>query len=774
MRLKTSCFNKALFVKNIVRLWPVWAFYLLILLYNMPVGLWSTMSSPFFGSAGIAVNTLTSQIYHKIFVVGTNMTAFFGILAAMGVFYYLYIGRSTCFFHALPIKRDGLFITNYLSGLCFLIVPNIVVFILTVTVEGIAGYLTMAPLLSWLGAVSAMSLFFYSFGVICAMFTGHIVALPVFYAILNVVAVGVEFLVKAVLSTFVFGITRSSSISRNISLGFLSPWYQLNVLTTVQDNKIVCWNLLIGYALAGAVFAVLGLLLYRNRRVESAGDIVAFKTVKPIFKYGAAFCLALLLSYLLYNVSGRANMNDSFWRVLIFMLLAGFVGYFASDMLLKKTFHVFKSGLRGWLIFSAALLLLSFSVKLDVFGYQNAIPNEQDVEQAFIDSYINLPTNGKIPNYFFGLRTQDGGKISEIVGLQKNIIADKAELERYISSAVPYESRDTQSEVPCMIYYIMKDGRTMLRSYVLPVTKELLQDPGSPAAGYYAIQNAPDNILARSFPENLTKINFNNGQINTGINGRIIYSGDSKPMAQALPYMPLMLSQDQSYQLYQALVKDIKDGHIGHTYPLTDETYGRNVYTYSVTLHFSGKFPDWRIQNDQNNYGDTTSFQLEAASANTLAALEDMGFLDRSQLITQGDERQAGQLLKSSFKNIPVNYAAYYIKYMEALKKGTKDAIQYTHFENGDKSAYTDSKDKLLDYGIRNIERVNDKLYAFTISATSSASRDGKPVTAYNFVGIIDGKLRVLCNTAQIPPALRDNLDPLKYKNTDPSVLWPG
>ena len=41
MKSKTSCFNTGLFMNNCIRFWPVWALYLGILFFLVPVGIYS-------------------------------------------------------------------------------------------------------------------------------------------------------------------------------------------------------------------------------------------------------------------------------------------------------------------------------------------------------------------------------------------------------------------------------------------------------------------------------------------------------------------------------------------------------------------------------------------------------------------------------------------------------------------------------------------------------------------------------------------------------------
>ena len=89
------------------------------------------------------------------------------------------------------------------------------------------------------------------------------------------------------------------------------------------------------YALIGAALAAVALVLYRRRHLEGAGDVVTVRWVRPIFKYGMAFCFALALGLFLYLFFGY-NLPQGAWTLLCLMVLCGAVGYFAAEMLLKK------------------------------------------------------------------------------------------------------------------------------------------------------------------------------------------------------------------------------------------------------------------------------------------------------------------------------------------------------------------------------------------------------------------------------------------------------
>ena len=53
-----------------------------------------------------------------------HLALLFALLCAMAVFGYLYSHRSACWTHALPMRREALFTTQYLAGLSFLLLPQ--------------------------------------------------------------------------------------------------------------------------------------------------------------------------------------------------------------------------------------------------------------------------------------------------------------------------------------------------------------------------------------------------------------------------------------------------------------------------------------------------------------------------------------------------------------------------------------------------------------------------------------------------------------------------
>ena len=151
---------------------------------------------------------------------GLVMGAVFGIFFAMAMFAYLTNPRATQGFHSMPVRRETLYATNYLTGLVCMVSALVLAFALAGITAACFGALNLTALGTALLAAVLSVLFFYSFGVFCMMFTGQILAAPVFYGILNVLAVGMEWLVRTFAGNFLYGY---SGYSAPETFAFLSP-----------------------------------------------------------------------------------------------------------------------------------------------------------------------------------------------------------------------------------------------------------------------------------------------------------------------------------------------------------------------------------------------------------------------------------------------------------------------------------------------------------------------------------------------------------------------
>ena len=121
MQSKTSFFNQTLFRKNLTRFWPLWvvptfvgALFPMAMLTHLlrygPEGL--------FGRGADSYALEFTGIYYDVAAYAVPIISLcYAVLVALAVWSYLFNNRSTGLMHTLPIRREGLFLTNFLSGM---------------------------------------------------------------------------------------------------------------------------------------------------------------------------------------------------------------------------------------------------------------------------------------------------------------------------------------------------------------------------------------------------------------------------------------------------------------------------------------------------------------------------------------------------------------------------------------------------------------------------------------------------------------------------------
>lgn len=435
MRSKTSCFNGTLFRKNLSRYWPLWGlasfggamFPLAMLLELLHNGFrfWSPLE--------------TRQAYYTVLSYGVPVISIvYAILCAMAVWSYLYNARSVGMMHTLPIRREGLFVTNVLSGLTMMAIPYAVTGVLTVLVTMLfGGFEPVGVLVTVLGVIGE-SLFFFGLATFCAFIVGNVFMLPALYGLLNFIAVLTDFMVNLLAQGFCFGLNSSYSgtvewlspvvylvqkISPNST--YETQWvtdrlggqrYETSVLTSVTlENG---W-LIAAYAAAGAALLGLAWLLYRRRRSESAGDVVAVGWMKPVFRYGCAAYSAILGGRLLYALLWDSFQSGRYFTVLpmiLCMIAGGAIGYYAASMLLAKTPRVFKTTWKGMLAVALGCVALCGAMKCDLFGVVRRVPAPDSVK------LVNVYAAGS--NYYL-TPGKDDALIEKVRTLHQTIIDDK-------------------------------------------------------------------------------------------------------------------------------------------------------------------------------------------------------------------------------------------------------------------------------------------------------------------------------------------------------------
>ncbi|MDY4965886.1 MAG: hypothetical protein SO100_05970 [Dysosmobacter sp.] len=503
MQSKTSFFNRTLFRKNLSRYWPLWGFASFVGFLAPAAALVRMAQS---GSMSVEPLVVREGYYYLLGNAVPIASLVYAILCAMAVWSYLYNPRSVGMMHSLPIRREGLFLANLLSGLAMMAIPYLVAGGLGTLLFACCGGFDAWGTLVTILAVIGQSVTFFGLATFCAFLTGNIFALPVLYFLFHFLPPLGDWLCNLFARGFLFGFTADYSGT----VDFLCPMVYLtqrlyvnSEYETVRDSALEYQNrltsvtlenawLIAAYAAAGLVFLALAYLLYRRRESERAGDVVAVRVFRPVFRFGVAALSALLGGRLLYALLWESfQAGDTFTPVpmAICLMVAGLIGYYAASMLLAKSLRVFRGSAVGALCLVAACAAFCAGMRFDLFGIERRVPAQSEIAQLEIylasNTYYLTPEDQ--PELLSG--AQD---LQRTLIAQKDLIRSNYETYRHGST-----SSDPDAYTNIRYIYTLKNGATVERFYTVSFARSDLSVPGSYANAMDAYVNSPALRQAR-------------------------------------------------------------------------------------------------------------------------------------------------------------------------------------------------------------------------------------------------------------------------------------
>ena len=542
--------------------------------------------------------------------------------------------------------------------------------VLTVLVTMLfGGFEPMGVLVTVLG-VMGESLFFFGLATFCAFIVGNVFMLPALYGLLNFIAVLTDFMVNLLAQGFCFGLNSSYSgtvewlspvvyLMQKISPNntYETQWvtdrlggqrYERDVLTSVTlENG---W-LIAAYAAAGAALLGLAWLLYRRRRSESAGDVVAVGWMKPVFRYGCAAYSAILGGRLLYALFWESFQNGLYFTVLpmiLCMIVGGAVGYYAASMLLAKTLRVFRSTWKGMLAVALGCAALCGAMKCDLFGVVRRVPAPDSVKLVNVYAAES--------NYYL-TPGKDDDLIAEVRALHQAIIDDKDYIQKeapgygYYSDGYTASVEDSaedsgaQSTISNIrITYMLNSGLKVERWYSLYLTSGRMAQEGTYDYLLDQLINSPE-MRQKRIRWQEEGFQLEDAWLDTRYNG-----GD--------------ISSREVGLLLDAVAKDAENGDWGvYNWFLEDN----DADSYDLHILFQYKLPE----NQFNGSYDTIRINVREGMTETIRALKDLKLITDADLVTNR-ERYPWQYGKGGwdqydqfYKQFNMSPEEYYDRYGE-------------------------------------------------------------------------------------------------------------
>lgn len=471
MPRKTSFCNAALLRSDIKRYWPLLFLYVAVWVVILPMQILSASRE----CDGVAegIMTVLQLRQHNVIIqsipASVVMSLLFGCFAAMAVWSYLMSGRTVGLMHALPVTRTQAFFSHVLSALGALTAGNVLIFLLTALCSAGFSYVDWAALGTWLLLTELMALFFFALGSLCAMVTGWLLAVPVLYGAMNVIALLLYAVISTMTQMFYFGYSNSDipefitwltpvgRIWDAVANGGAQPIdVQFREPIGTQSYQRVqlpasAFSTCIIYAAVGIALLALVWWLYKKRPSETAGDAMSFRWLRPIARWSIGLCgglgLGLFLRY-------TAFIDGGFVCLLICQLVMGVICFFAAQMLLQKKFRIFNK--RWWLETAAMVLVLAavtVCVKLDITGYQHRVPDAEDVTSVrFSASYADFTAD-------------DPAAVESVISLHRAILEQYDETGERLENQTYLDTEGGPITRYVRVDYQLRNGTSLRREW---------------------------------------------------------------------------------------------------------------------------------------------------------------------------------------------------------------------------------------------------------------------------------------------------------------------
>ena len=411
MSLKTSYFNLPLFKSNLKRFWWIGAGVML-------------------GFLTIALLLLfdngTSEGY---MVMNALLIGVAGILPAILFAYLNNSGSVTCL-HALPIKRKAHFITNISTIYTLILVPAIIAYGIGTLYCVVEKPYEISNVIEYFPALIVCVTIAMSAGTIGSMITGNTIAAIAFAILFFALPFYGEGVLKGFLSTNVYGM-------------WDVEYYSLENMSIQEVNPFM-----FGWFIIAIIGLIVSWFLYKNRNLETNGDIISFKFLKPIF----IACVSLFA-----GLVGYFYLSVFFDNSIFLMLPFGILGAVISYMLSKKAFTV-KGIWKPVLIYVVFVGLVWSTITFDLTGFERRIPDIDDIESIDLVDVDNF-SGGH--NYYI----IEGKKYYWHMPLENYRYYDKEDFENITKFHAKKIDERLGGAEKVYIVYNLKNGRTLKRIY---------------------------------------------------------------------------------------------------------------------------------------------------------------------------------------------------------------------------------------------------------------------------------------------------------------------
>lgn len=423
----------------------------------------------------------------------TYMTIIIGAVCALSGYAYLHSRKQLDTYHSMPVKREVLFFSRYISGVLMFFIPFAIHTLICLLVGMANGAFSGHGLINALGFLGIQMLGFllmYSICIIAICLTGNLIISILGSCVLagysSIISVLREIMYAKFFHTYLSSYHEEmwafSPIGMLVKLHECAEEYRkLNFGFSYRCMFSYVFVILFAIVL----FTVIGVFLYKKRATEAAGKPIAFGITEPFIKAIVVIPASIYCGLLIQEI---VNSNSFGW--LVFGIIFGFLVValvmeiiFRLDI--KCAFHHWKQ-----LVFNGACVALIVVIfKYDVLGYNTYVPGEKELSgcAVSIGGLMNIDLEERTERYgyqytsaldyrFEHMNIIDNPSAMALARKAANDNLQYAEYEYYEGIEDSPEYQEIQEREAgyrdIAFQYTKSNGKKVYREYIIDISDE--------------------------------------------------------------------------------------------------------------------------------------------------------------------------------------------------------------------------------------------------------------------------------------------------------------
>lgn len=290
---------------------------------------------------------------------------------------YLHRESKALMLHALPMSKNRLFNSYYLSGWILCLIPVALIALLYCAIAPSTEIIQLRDISIWFISSLSMITFFYGIAVLAGSLTGTVYMNLIAVGIMMVIAPLITFIIKTYGEIFIAGFYTLPEGVLDFSVK-TNPVFAL--IFYFQPLTLKAYGI---YFIAGLALGAVSKEIYRTRKLELVGNSMLSRVFEEICTYLTVFVGMSAFGLLAWNFTRQRAF------IIVGMILGILFTFAVTKIVVNRSVRIFNRGLLRSLAIYMCIAAVFISITVfDIFGIGNRVPEADQVESVEMSGLV--------------------------------------------------------------------------------------------------------------------------------------------------------------------------------------------------------------------------------------------------------------------------------------------------------------------------------------------------------------------------------------------------